>query len=90
MSYNPAIGRFLERDPIGYDDGMNLYQFVRGSPVSNVDPMGTSSLSICANEQTIDTIQEVVDWKVAKSGRTIDITVRVSPQRVTNDNGKHT
>jgi hypothetical protein len=41
MSYNPAIGRFLQLDPIGYDDGMNPYQFVGSNPVRFVDPMGT-------------------------------------------------
>jgi hypothetical protein len=40
MSYSPAIGRFLEQDPTGYDDGMNPYEFVGGNPVVKVDPTG--------------------------------------------------
>lgn len=40
MAYDPTIGRFIQRDPIGYDDGMNLYQFVGGNPVNRVDPLG--------------------------------------------------
>lgn len=46
MSYNPAIGRFLERDPIGYDDGMNLYQFVRSNPIRYVDPFGLATFNL--------------------------------------------
>jgi hypothetical protein len=40
MSYSPTLGRFLERDPIGYDDGMNPYQFVHSNPVRFLDPSG--------------------------------------------------
>lgn len=40
MSYSPTLGRWLERDPIGYIDGLNLYQYVRGNPTGYVDPSG--------------------------------------------------
>lgn len=33
-------GRFLTRDPIGYDDGENLYQYVAGKPLVAMDPTG--------------------------------------------------
>ncbi|MBZ0182686.1 MAG: RHS repeat-associated core domain-containing protein, partial [Melioribacteraceae bacterium] len=38
--YDPEIGRFLQRDRIGYYDSMNLYQYVGRNPVNWVDPMG--------------------------------------------------
>lgn len=38
--YNPEIGRFMQRDPVGYVDGTNLYQYVRSMPVSGIDPFG--------------------------------------------------
>jgi len=38
--YDPATGRFLQHDPIGYGDGMNLYQYVRSRPIVAVDLLG--------------------------------------------------
>ena len=40
--YDPAEGRFLTRDPIGYAGGVNLYAYVESNPVNWVDPVGLS------------------------------------------------
>ncbi len=38
--YLPTLGRWLTRDPIGYQGGINLYEYVQSSPVGNVDAEG--------------------------------------------------
>lgn len=38
--YHSTLGRWLQRDPLLYHDGMDLYQYVRSKPTSNVDPSG--------------------------------------------------
>lgn len=39
--YHPTLGRFAQRDPKGYADGMGLYEYCRSGPAHNVDPRGT-------------------------------------------------
>ncbi len=39
--YSPTLGRFLQRDPIGYDAGdLNVYRYVGNSPTIFMDEMG--------------------------------------------------
>lgn len=38
--YHASLGRFISRDPAGYVDGGNLYQYVVGNPLWWTDPSG--------------------------------------------------
>ena len=42
--YNTEQGRFISNAPLGYIDGMNMYQYVNGDPVLLSDTLGYSSL----------------------------------------------
>jgi RHS repeat-associated protein len=42
--YAPHLGRWMQRDPLEYDDGFNSYQYVHGRPASLVDPFGLQAV----------------------------------------------
>ncbi|OYX56001.1 MAG: hypothetical protein B7Y86_11160 [Brevundimonas subvibrioides] len=39
-AYRPDLGRFLQTDPVGYGQGLNLYAYVGNDPVNGTDPTG--------------------------------------------------
>jgi RHS repeat-associated protein len=45
-SYNAALGRWLQRDLIGFSGGINLYGYVGGGPISGADATGMRKVSI--------------------------------------------
>jgi RHS repeat-associated protein len=38
--YDPSVGRFLTRDPAGYESGPNVYAYCENSPIMHADPTG--------------------------------------------------
>lgn len=39
-TYSPTLGRFLQTDPVGYQDQIHLYAYVGNDPVTFIDPTG--------------------------------------------------
>lgn len=40
--YDASTGRFIQRDPMGYIDGLNMYAYADNSPSNYMDPLGLS------------------------------------------------
>jgi RHS repeat-associated protein len=45
---HPELGRFLQSDPNGYEDSLNMYQAFNQNPVNFVDPFGEDVWGACA------------------------------------------
>lgn len=47
--YSPALGRFISKDPIGFNGGNNLYRYADNNPMRWVDPWGLIA-NVCKKE----------------------------------------
>jgi len=52
--YDPVIGRYITRDPIGHNGGFNLYAFARNDPQNYRDPRGLEWVEVECREVDID------------------------------------
>jgi len=48
--YSPVLGRFLQTDPIGYKDDLDLYTYVGDDPIDGRDPSGNCAEDACVVE----------------------------------------
>jgi RHS repeat-associated protein len=62
--YNPALGRFMTRDPQGYADSLNLYEYVNSNPINRVDPFGLESNTAGDSQNVVQRLKELVDQVV--------------------------
>ena len=84
--YAPQRGRFIQRDPLGYQDGMGVYAYVGNNPVNFIDPMGTEK-----NNEFWDAVKdELVDlipgkglydaYQAFKEGNIIEALINIATE----------
>ena len=62
--YNPTLGRWLSRDPIGENGGENLYVFVTNNSIGNVDILGLRCCSEAQKQHCLDGLRDA--WRKTK------------------------
>ncbi|MCH8294965.1 RHS repeat-associated core domain-containing protein [Candidatus Poribacteria bacterium] len=83
--YDPYIGRFTSRDPIG--DGLNWYAYTYNNPLKFVDPTGLRPVNDREENALIFTFGEEVGGWLAS---TIDVQVQDEPIRSNVPSGSNT
>ncbi len=54
--YEPATGRFLSGDPIGFSGGINFYRYAGNNPVLFRDPIGLRQAEGCQKKNPCDVV----------------------------------
>ena len=62
--YSPSLRRWISRDPIGEEDGVNLYAFVKNNPINAADLLGLLKIWYDSTGKEIDRTQTL--WPIVK------------------------
>lgn len=77
--YAPAVGRFLQIDPIKYKEILNLYTYVINDPINIIDPSGKK---MCVDKEAFEScnsgcVQDLIDCMDAATTIYDDCTAAV-------------
>jgi RHS repeat-associated protein len=76
--YDPGIGRFAARDPIGYRGGISIYGYVLGRPIRWIDPYGLGPRRYAGNGQWVDDDGNI--WNQPRGGTVVGNVPAASSQ----------
>jgi RHS repeat-associated protein len=82
--YSSALGRFLQVDPIGYKDDLDLYAYVGNDPTDKTDPTG--KVISCADKSDCGTIAGMIN---ARASGTYKFDSKGHLQRVGTKDNSH-
>jgi len=80
-AYDPIAGRWTQRDPIDYQDSINLYQFCGNNPVNNVDVLGLALYAVFVKGHSRNPFGHVLIGHIDdKTGKQTYYDINVKPK----------
>lgn len=77
---DPRIGRFIQRDPMGFIDGTNLYHYVLSNPFRYIDAMGLAARQIWDALENMPDVNDADDLQIITSRGWIDERAEYFPR----------
>jgi hypothetical protein len=68
--YSPTLGRWMQQDPMGYVDGMSLYQAYGSVPIAGRDPSGLQTTPATSAPTSEDFLR--LQGRLSSARRTVD------------------
>ena len=65
--YSPELRRWLSRDPIGEEGGLNLYVFCNNNSLRNIDRLGTTTIAPILESFFSRTVSEPMLWVMGEN-----------------------